>query len=65
MILVKNGVQLPESKAEVTTNGSGRAELMVLQTLIEFTSTDYLEVWIENNTNTENVTVTELNTIIQ
>lgn len=63
--IYKNGVQLSESKAEVTTHGVGKPELMPIQTLVELTYTDFIEVWIENNSDTQNITVTELNVIIQ
>lgn len=60
----KNGVLLGESAVYGTTSGSGRAESLVVQTLVSLTATDYIEIWVENATGTRNITVTDLNLII-
>ena len=60
----KNGVLLGESEVYGTTSGTGRAENIVVQTLVSLTATDYIEIWVENATGTQNITVTDLNLII-
>ena len=47
-------------KAEVygTTSGTGRAENIVVQTLVKLSTNDYIEIFVENATATNNVTVT-------
>lgn len=61
----KNGTIIADSEIYITTNGSGRAESSLCQTLVELEQNDYIEVWVENNTSTNNILVTELNVIIQ
>lgn len=63
--IAKNGVVLDESEVYGTTSGSGRAENIVCQTLVQLTNGDYLEVWVENNAGTNNVTVTDLNLVVE
>ena len=63
--IAKNGVALNESEIYVTTNSGGRAEAAVVQTLTQLTTNDYIEVFVENDTSTSNITVTDLNVIIE
>ena len=35
-----------------------------MQTLVSLTATDYIEIWVENATGTQDITVTDLNVII-
>lgn len=62
--IFKNGIELTESEVYGTTNGSGRAENVAIQTLVELTTNDYIEIYVENSTSTQNITVTDLNVII-
>jgi hypothetical protein len=61
--IAKNGVILPESEVHGTTNGAGRAENIVIQTKVNLTLNDYIEIFVENETTTNNVLVTDLNVI--
>lgn len=63
--VAKNGVVIPESEIYITSNASGRAEAAVVQTLTQLTENDYIEIWVENETSTSNITVTELNVIVE
>ena len=63
VFIAKNGTVDPTSEMLSTTDGSGRAESITTQTIIEMSATDYIEVWIENNSDTSNVTVEYLNAI--
>ncbi len=62
--IAKNGVVLNESEVYGTTSGTGRAENIVIQTLIELATGDYIEIFVENATSISNVLVTNLNTIV-
>lgn len=62
--IAKNGTVLNDSEVYGTTSGSGRAENIVIQTLVELTTNDYIEVFVENATASNNITITDLNVII-
>lgn len=63
--IAKNGVIIADSEIYGTTNSGGRAESIVVQSLVQLTSGDYIEIFVENNTATTNITVTDLNVIIE
>lgn len=63
--VAKNGTALAESEIYITTNASGRAEGAVVQTLTQLTNGDYVEIFVENDTSTSDITVTELNVIVE
>jgi hypothetical protein len=63
--IAKNGTIIPESESYMTTNGAGRAESGYVQALVVLTENDYIEIFVENATAASNITVTELNVIIQ
>ena len=63
--IAKNGTLINESEVYGTTSGTGRAENIVVQTLVQLQENDYIEIFVENETSTTNVTVTDLNVIIQ
>lgn len=59
----KNGTVVPSSEMYATTSGSGRAESIHVQTVLDLTANDYIELWIENDTDTTDITVEFLNLI--
>lgn len=63
--IAKNGVTIAESEAQATTSATGRNESFPCQAIVELTANDYLEVWIANATNANNLLVTELNMIVE
>lgn len=63
--VAKNGTLIADSEIYITTNAGGRAEGAAVQALTTLTDTDYLEIWVENDTAIADVTVTDLNVIIQ
>lgn len=63
--IAKNGVTIAESEAQSTTSATGRNESFPCQAIVELTANDYLEVWIANATNANNLLVTELNMIVE
>jgi len=62
--IAKNGSILPESEVYVTANAGGRAEAAMIQTAVILTANDYIEIFVENITAINNITVTDLNVII-
>lgn len=63
--IAKNGTVIAESVSNVTTNAGGRAESASIQAVVELVDTDYIEIWVENNTGANNITVTDLNVITE
>jgi len=61
--LAKNGVALLDTVMVLTTNTSNRAENTVIQTIVELSNGDYIEIFIANATDTSDVTVTHLNVL--
>ena len=64
-IKYNNGSILPESEMYATASGSGRSESISIQTVLNLQENDYVEIWIENETDTTNVTVEYLNATIK
>lgn len=62
--VAKNGTILSDSGMFATTNSGGRVESVFIQTLVELTENDYIEIFVENNSSTSNITVTDLNVIV-
>lgn len=63
IFVAKNGIVINDSVMYATTSGSGRAESITVQTITELEEGDYIEMWIENDTSTNNITVEYLNVI--
>jgi len=61
--VAKNGVVIPSSEMFSTTNGNGRSESITCQTILELNENDYVEIWVENSSNSANITVEHLNVI--
>lgn len=62
--ITKNGNELNESEVYVTANGAGRAENVTCQTIVQLSTNDYIELFIENNSIANNILVTNINVII-
>jgi hypothetical protein len=52
------------SQTKSTSNGSGRAENISFACVVDHSDGDYLEIHCQNNTNTDNITVTDMNVVI-
>ena len=63
--IAKNGVVSTDSEIYTTTSGTGKSENVSIQTLISLSENDYIEIWVENNSSTTNVLVSDLNVIIE
>lgn len=59
----KNGVKVVESEKTITSDSSGRSSTFVIQAVIEMSEGDYVEVWVQDNTGSTDVTVSFLNVI--
>lgn len=65
LYVAKNGSVIASSEMYATTSGSGRAESINCQTIVELNENDYVEMWIENETSASNITVEYLNVIVK
>lgn len=63
--IAKNGSVSVESEVYGTTSGTGRAENITIQTLVELSTNDYIEIFVENATAINNILVTDLNVIVK
>jgi hypothetical protein len=61
----KNGTPITNSEMYATTDGNGRFENMAVQTVVELSQGDYMEVFVENATNTTDITLADLSAIIE
>lgn len=55
---------IASSESQTTTSNVGRSENVKCQTIVQLSTNDYIEVFIQNSTNPTNITVSELNTIL-
>jgi hypothetical protein len=62
--VAKNGALINDSEVHITTNAGGRAEAAAVQASVQLEANDYLEIWVENDTAATDITVTNLNVII-
>jgi len=62
--IYKNGAILTPSRSKGTTSGTGKAENLACQDIVELETDDYIEIYITNNTGTTNITVEDLNVTI-
>jgi hypothetical protein len=60
----KNGSDVAGSDTHVTTSGGGQAQNATIQTLVSLDTSDYLEIWVSNETGTTDITVTDINVVI-
>lgn len=63
MRIAKNGTTIAESNSSFITTGAGDASAVPAQTLTSLAPTDYLEVWVCNDTAVNNIIVSDLNVI--
>ena len=65
LFIAKNGTIDPASEMRATTDGVGKAESIAIQTIALLETGDYIEIWIENNTDSTDFTVEYLNVIVR
>lgn len=61
MWVYKNGSVVADSIGKGTTGAGGRAENIACQTIISMNTNDYVEMWIQNDSGSSDVTCTDLN----
>ena len=50
---------------KLKNNGAGRAENMVVSDIVQLQETNYIEVFAANNTSVTNITVEDMNVIVE
>lgn len=63
--IAKNGTIIPESETYSDTTGNGDLFNAGIQALVQLATDDYIEIFVENDTATTNILVTDLNVIIE
>ena len=63
--VAKNGVVVSASESYGTANASGRVENITCQSILSLATNDYIEVFVENDAATNNITATELSVIVK
>jgi hypothetical protein len=63
--VAKNATTLAESESQATTSATGRNENFFSQAIVELNTNDFIEIFIANETNANNLLVTELNVIVE
>ncbi len=63
--VAKNGTTIADSESQATTSASGRNENFFCQTIVSLATNDFIELFIANNTNANNLLATELNLIVR
>lgn len=63
--VAKNGTTIQESESQATTSATGRNENFLSQAIVELNTDDFIEVFITNESNANNLLVTELNFIVE
>jgi hypothetical protein len=59
--LAKNGVVIAASEILRTTNASSDHGAAYIHAGVDLAANDYVELWVDNNDNTNNVTITKMN----
>jgi len=63
--IAKNGTTIAESEAQASTSATGRNESFPCQAIVELAPNDFIEMFITNATNANNLQVTELNVVVE
>ena len=63
--IAKNGTVLTNSSNFCTTSSSGKADNNTSQTVVDLATNDYLEVFVSNETGTNNITATYMSVIVE
>lgn len=65
LYVAENGAVVGNSESYTTANAAGKAENCFCQTVVELSTNDYVEVYVENETAANNITVTYMSVIIE
>ena len=61
----KNGTPIANSEMYATMDGNGRRENMAIQAIVELADGDYMEVFVKNTTGATDITLNDLNAVIE
>jgi hypothetical protein len=56
-----NGTKLPASKQSRKISSGGDVGSLGISSIVELAPGDYIEVWVENNTDGSNITIDNMN----
>lgn len=62
--LAKNGVVIPDSELRRFVGTGADEGAITIQALVSMTPTDYLELWVENQTDNVNLTVNKMSFVV-
>lgn len=63
--VAKNGAIDPVSKITITSDSRNRVQNAVNCLPLQLSNGDYIEIWVENNTDSSNIVMTSLNVIVE
>jgi hypothetical protein len=63
--VAKNGTTIAQSEVEETTSGTGRSQTLICQDLVSLVTNDFIELWVANGSTNQDITVENLNVIIE
>jgi hypothetical protein len=63
--VAKNGTTIAQSEVEETTSGNGRSQTLICQDLVSLVTNDFIELWVANGSTNQDITVENLNVIIE
>tara|TARA_Y100000361_G_scaffold152325_1_gene171529 strand:+ start:12759 stop:13964 length:1206 start_codon:yes stop_codon:yes gene_type:complete len=63
--IAKNGTVIADSSVPVTSDNAGKAHAVPMQTILEMQTNDYIEIFVQNDTDTNSITVEYLSTTIK
>lgn len=63
--IAKNGTTLAQSEVQETTSGNGRSQTLIVQDVVQLVTNDFIEIFVANGTATSNITVEQLNVIVE
>ena len=65
LAIAKNGTKTVSSETKSTSNGTGRSEAIMCQDIVSLVTTDFIEIFVANNSGTQNITVEDLNVTVE
>ena len=65
VLVYLNGAPITGADQAVTSSTGGRVESLTVQTLVQLSTNDYIEIWVKNATGTNDVTFQNLNVIVK
>lgn len=63
--VTKNDNVVPASEIYTTTDGNGKTQALTVQAILELSTNDYVEIWVENSSSITNVVVSYMNVVVK